>query len=134
MGDEESSANIGTNENDLSHVDNQEKVLDGKINKAIDKLKYYLAETDELIENEDISELKIASKRSDKIRDEVTDLISSVQELKLDSGNTTQRAIRALKKELKASFAPLLKKKEKIIARRIQLKIVHFVIQVPYSP
>ena len=133
MGDEESSANIGTNENDLSHVDNQEKVLEGKINKAIDKLKYYLAETDELIENEDISELKIASKRSDKIRDEVTDLISSVQELKLDSGNTTQRAIRALKKELKASFAPLLKKK-KIIVRQIQLKIVHFVIQVPYSP
>ena len=111
MGDEESSANIGTNENDLSHVDNQEKVLEDKINKAIDKLKYYLEETDELIENEDISELKIASKRSDKIRDEVTDLISSVQELKLDLGNTTQRAIRASKKELKASFAPLLKKR-----------------------
>ena len=114
MGDEESSANTGTNENDLSQVNNQEKVLEGKINKAIDKLKYYLEETDELIENEDISELKIASERTDKIRDEINDLISSVQELKLDSGNTTQRAIRAWKKELKASFAPLLETKEKI--------------------
>lgn len=47
-------------------------------------------ETDELIEDEDISELKIASKRTDEIRGEINDLISSVQELKLDSGNTTR--------------------------------------------
>ena len=58
--------------------------------------------------------MRIASKRTDEIRDELNYLISRVQELKLDSGNTTQRAIRQWKKDLKASFAPLLEKKEKV--------------------
>ncbi|XP_028407824.1 uncharacterized protein LOC114530401 [Dendronephthya gigantea] len=88
--------------------------MDSKITKAIDKLKYYLEEAEELIEDNDINELRIASKRTDQIRDELNDLISHVQELKLDSGTTTQRAIRQWKKDLKASFAPLLEKKEKI--------------------
>ena len=104
----------GTNVSNSNQLNEQEKVLESKITKAIDKLKYYLEETDELIENNDVSELRIASKRTDEIRDELNYLISRVQELKLDSGNTTQRAIRLWKKELKASFSPLLEKKEKI--------------------
>ena len=94
-------------------LNEQEKVLESKITKAIDKLKYYLEETDELIENNDVSELRIAPKRTDEIRDELNDLISRVQELKLDSGNTTQRAIRLWKKDLKASFSPLLEKRRR---------------------
>ena len=93
---------------------NRDKCEQFKPTKAIDKLKYYLEETDKLIENNDVSELRIASKRTDEIRDELNDLTSRVQELKLDSGNTTQRAIRLWKKDLKASFSPLLEKKEKI--------------------
>ena len=103
----------GTNVSDSSQVDEQEKILESKITKAV-KLKYHLEETDKLIENNEISELLIASKRTDEIRDELNYLISRVQELKLDSGNTTQRAIRQWKKDLKATFAPLLEKKEKI--------------------
>ena len=80
---------FGTNVSDSSQVDKQEKILESKITKAVDKLKYYLEETDELIENNEISELRIASKRTDEIRDELNDLISRVQELKLDS--ETQR-------------------------------------------
>jgi FtsZ-binding cell division protein ZapB len=74
---------------DSNQVDEQENILESKITKAVDKLKYYLEETDELIENNEISELRIASKRTDEIRDELNDLISRVQELKLDS--ETQR-------------------------------------------
>jgi ElaB/YqjD/DUF883 family membrane-anchored ribosome-binding protein len=58
--------------------------------------------------------LRIASKRTDEILDELNDLISRVQELILDSGNPTQTAIRLWKKNLKVSFAKLLEKKEKI--------------------
>ena len=43
------------NVNDLSKLQEQEKTLEGKINKEIGKLKYYLEETDELIENRDVS-------------------------------------------------------------------------------
>jgi NTP pyrophosphatase (non-canonical NTP hydrolase) len=92
---------LGTNVSDSSQVDEQEKILESKISKAVDKLKFYLEKTDELIENNEISELRVASKRTDEIRDELNDLISHVQELKLDSGNTTQRAIRLWKKDLK---------------------------------
>jgi hypothetical protein len=105
---------FGTNVSDSSQVDKQEKILESKITKAVDKLKYYLKGTDELIENNEISELRIASKRTNKIRDELNDLISRIQELKLDSGKATQTAIRLWKKDLKASFAPLLEKNEKI--------------------
>jgi hypothetical protein len=62
---------LGTNVSDSSQVDEQEKILESKITKAVDKLKYYLEETDELIENNEISELRIASKRTDEIRDEL---------------------------------------------------------------
>jgi hypothetical protein len=51
---------------DSSQVDEQENILESKITKAVDKLKYYLEETDELIENNEISELRIASKRTDE--------------------------------------------------------------------
>jgi hypothetical protein len=109
-----SDGELGTNVSDSSQVDEQENYLESKITKAVDKLKYYLEETDELVENNEIYELRIASKRTDEIHDELNDLISRVKELKLDSGNTTQRAIRQWKKDLNASFAPLLEKKEKI--------------------
>lgn len=62
---------------DSSRAEEQEKILDGKITKAIDKQKYYL-------------------------------------ELKLNCGNTRQREIRQWKRDLKASYAPLQKKQEKI--------------------
>jgi hypothetical protein len=42
---------LGTNVSDSSQVDEQETILESKITKAVDKLKYYLEETDELIEN-----------------------------------------------------------------------------------
>jgi hypothetical protein len=105
---------LGTNVSNSSQVDEQEKILESKITKADDKLKYYLEETDKLVENNEISQLRIASKRTDKIRDKLNDLHSHIQKLKLDSGNTTQRVIRLWKKDLKASFAPLLEKKKKI--------------------
>ena len=69
---------------------------------------------DELIENRDVSDLAIAAKRTDEIREGMNDLISRVQELKLDIRNTTQRAIKQWKKEIKASFVSQVEQKHKI--------------------
>ena len=54
---------------DSSHLQETVKSLESKIEKKIGKLRYYLEEVDELIEDKDIPELQIAAKRTDEIRD-----------------------------------------------------------------
>ena len=107
----EAETSSATNSNELTEL---EKNLELKISKLIEKLKFYLEETDTLIQENELSELQIAAKRTDEIRDELNVLISRMQEVKLDLGITTQRAIRQWKKDVKASYAPLLEIKENI--------------------
>ena len=89
----------------------QEQDLEKKIKKEIDKLKFYLEESDELLENCDYSEIALTCKRTDEIQDRLNDLMSTLQELKIDHGISTQREVRQWKKDLKATYAPLLEMK-----------------------
>ena len=72
----------------------QEQDLEKKIKKEIDKLKFYLEESDELLEDCDYSEIALTCKRTDEIQDRLNDLMSTLQELKIDHGISTQREVR----------------------------------------
>ena len=72
----------------------QEQDLEKKIKKEIDKLKFYLEEGDELLEDCDYSEIALTCKRTDEIQDRLNDLMSTLQELKIDRGISTQREVR----------------------------------------
>ena len=87
----------------------QEQDLEKKIREEIDKLKFYLEEGDELLENCDYSEIALTCKRTDEIQDHLNDLMSTLQELK-----STQREVRQWKKDLKATYAPLLGMKTRL--------------------
>ena len=95
-------------------ISEQEEGLEKKIKKEIDKLKFYLEEGDELLENCDYSEIALTCKRTDEIQDRLNDLVSTLQELKIDRGISTQRDVRQWKKDLKATYAPLLEMKTKL--------------------
>lgn len=95
-------------------IPEQEEDLKKKIKKEIDKLKFYLEESDELLESCDYSEIALACKRADEIQDRLNDLMSTLQELKIDRGTSTQRPVRQWKKDLKATNALLLGMKTKL--------------------
>ena len=92
----------------------QEQDLKKKIRKEIDKLKFYLEEGDELLENCDYSEIALTCKRTDEIQDLLNDLMSTLQDLKIDRGISTQREVRQWKNDLKATYTPLLGMKTRL--------------------
>ena len=74
----------------------------------------YLEEAEDLLESGDYSEIKLTCKRTDEIQDRLNDLVSTLQELNIDLGNSTHRAVRQWKKDLKATYTPLLEEKAKL--------------------
>ncbi|XP_074635835.1 uncharacterized protein LOC141894168 [Acropora palmata] len=90
-----------------------EQRLEGEIQKEINKLKYFLEETDDLIQIKDYTEMEIVTKRADKIVDRLSDLISHAEELKIDSG-ASSRSVRQWKKDIKSSYATLIADKERL--------------------
>ncbi len=56
------------------------------IQKEISKLEYYLEGTEELIRVNDIEEIKTTVKQSSKIAGKLSELISQLEESKIDSG------------------------------------------------
>jgi hypothetical protein len=62
-------------------------------------LKYYLEQMDDLIEEKDYKEIEMVSKWSEAILDEIYDLVSSMQEVKVDRGEYTARTIRQCMEE-----------------------------------
>jgi hypothetical protein len=51
-----------------------EQQIENKINKEIEKLKYYLEQTDELIEEQDLKEIETVNKRTKAILDQIYSL------------------------------------------------------------
>jgi hypothetical protein len=74
-----------------TRVNEDEKKFEDEINKEISKLKYFLEEADDLIENRDYAEMDILDKRAGKIINQLTDLIAQTEELKLDNGTTPRQ-------------------------------------------
>ena len=77
-----------------------EKNINKEITKEINKLLYYTEQTDELIESGDEGDLKQVELRCNKIIDRLSELISEMEEFKIDKGETG-RAVRQWKKKLK---------------------------------
>ena len=94
----------------------KEKELEIKLNKEIEKLKYYLEETDELIEEKDYKEIETVSKRSETILNEIYSLVSSMQEVKVDRGEYTARAIGQWNKSAKELYMPWASRLDKLQA------------------
>jgi uncharacterized protein YqgV (UPF0045/DUF77 family) len=91
-----------------------EKQKEVEIDKEIEKLKYYLEPIDDIIEEGDYAEIEVVKKRTDAIFDKVNNLVASVQELKIDRGAETQRAIRQWKKDTKDKYAQWVPKMNKL--------------------
>ena len=87
-----------------------EKNINKEITKEINKLLYYTEQTDELIESGDEGDLKQVHLRCNKIIDRLSELISEMEEFKIDKGETG-RAVRQWKKETKARYSDLVKEK-----------------------
>ena len=87
--------------------------LERNIDKEITKLKYYMEPSDELIENNDYLEMEIAVKQGIQIVDKITDLISQLEGVKVDSG-VSPREVRQWKKDKKNVFFPFIQEKEKM--------------------
>ena len=92
-----------------------EKNINKEITKEINKLLYYTEQTDELIESGDKGDLKQVELRCNKIIDRLSELISEMEEFKIDKGETG-RAVRQWKKETKARYSDLVKEKTRLTA------------------
>ena len=88
-------------ETEQSGVNISEQEIKSKIGKDIEKLKYYLEKTDELIEDDDCREIETVNKRTKTILDEIYKLFSSVQAIKIEHGKDTPRAIRQWRKDVR---------------------------------
>lgn len=93
----------------------QEKQLEKEIDKEVEKLKYYLEQANDLIAEGDYKEIEVVNKRTSNILDKIHNLTSDMQELKIENGAHTQRAIRQWKKEVKDKFSYLLVEMDKLI-------------------
>lgn len=95
-------------------ISEEEKQFEKEIGLEINKLEYYLEDVDELIESQDLKEIKVTSKRVDEIFDKLNDLVLKVQELKLEKGHT-QRSVRQWKKDVKSKYAALVTQKGRLV-------------------
>ena len=97
-----------------ANLEDTEKGLLTEVEKEIEKLKYYLEESGEIIKEGDFIEIEVTHNRTTAIHDKLCNLISHVQELKIDRGIATARAIRQWKKVTKEKFAPWILQMGKI--------------------
>ena len=78
--------NMSESEETATHNCEDEQRLEKEIDKEIQKLKYFLDETDDLIQLKDYTEMEIANRRAEKIVGRLSDLISQAEEMKIDHG------------------------------------------------
>jgi hypothetical protein len=57
-----------------SEAQASEQQIENKINKEIEKLKYYLEQTDEFIEEQDLREIETVNKRTKAILDPIINI------------------------------------------------------------
>ena len=105
-----SDTELGKNNEGVEPISEEEKVLERKIETEINNLEG----AEELIKEKDFSEIKIACNRTDGTQERLNDHMSTLQELKIELGNSTQRAVRQWKKDLKSTYTPLLEVKERL--------------------
>lgn len=90
-----------------------EQRLIKEIDKEINKLKYFMEETDELIEIKSYSEMEIVNKRAVNVIAKLSDLVSQTEELKIERGSSTRTA-RKWEKDLKSKYAAIASDSERL--------------------
>lgn len=106
MADDQTNSSTKTNQDDISR-------LESGIQKEISKLKFYLDQTEELLTSNDYEEMAVVEKRTAKICDTLSELISNTVEMKIEL-DMTPRSVRQWRNEIKSSYAYLLQEKSKI--------------------
>ena len=96
----------------MEGLSEEEKKFEKDIKKETDKFEYYLGDTVELIEKGYVKEMAILCKSTDEKLDQLNDLASQMQELKLERDVYIPRAVRQWKKDTKAKFSPFIDKRE----------------------
>ena len=99
----------------LGDLSEEEKNVEKEIKKEIEKLDYYLGDIEELTENDDFKEMVAVCKRTDEILDRLNDLVSQMQELKLERDVYTPRDVRQWKKDTKGKYSPFVDKRESLL-------------------
>ena len=91
-----------------ANSEDTEKELLAEVEEEIEKVKYYmyLKESEEIIEEGDFVEIEVTHNRTTAIHDKLCNLIAHMQELKIERGIETVRAICQWKKDTKETFAP----------------------------
>ena len=96
------------------NITQEEKDQEKKIRKEIEKLQFYLEDVEELLGDGKFDEIKQVCKRTEAIQDNLNDLVSHLQELKIELGNMSQRSIRQWARDLKAEYTPLCDKRARL--------------------
>ena len=87
--------------------------MEKEIDKEIAKLEYYLEPTDELIESNDLEEIQVTIKQATKVRNKLSDLVSKLEEIKIDHG-ASAREVRQWKKDIKSKYSKWLEEKGRL--------------------
>jgi len=88
--------------------------LEREIDIEITKLTFYSDQTDDLIQDNDIEEIKIVSERMESLQGKILALSSQIQEMKICEG-ATSRDVRQWKKNIKQIYTPLIEQKEMLV-------------------
>ena len=94
-------------------VNIEEERLEENIKKEISKLQYFLEETEQLIQVKDFTEIEIVNDRAGKIIVKLSDLISQMEELKIENG-ATPRSVQQWKKETKSKYTVFIEENAKL--------------------
>ena len=99
--------------NETTKTSDEMECIERAIDKKITRLQYYLEPVDELIENNDITEMEAAIKQASKINDKIMDLISQLEDMKLDS-RVIPQTVRQCKKGKKDSYSHWIQAMDKV--------------------
>ena len=88
--------------------------LEREMDIEITKLTFYSEQTDDLLQENDIEEIKLVSERMESLQGKILALSSQIQELKISEGETS-RDVRQWKKSIKEMYTPLIEQKERLV-------------------
>ncbi len=99
-------------EGEQPEITPEEEKFEKEIAIEINKLQFYLEDIDELIESQDIREIKVTSKRTDEILDRLNELVLKTQELKIEKAHT-QRSVDV--RQWKSRYTKLVDQKGRLV-------------------
>ena len=95
-------------------VNTSEQQIKSKIDKEIEKLKYYLEQMNKLIDENDLRPIEMVNKCTKAILDEIYNLVLTAQEMKVEQGKDTPRAIHQWKKSVRGKYMPWVSEMNKL--------------------